>query len=65
MACGRPVSYTHLVPQPEKESVSEEKTTPTQPSPKTVDATPLMWLLAAAVGSALVSVNVWKRREEK
>ena len=53
------------VPQPEKESVSEGKTTPTQPSPKTVDATPLMWLLVAAAGSALVSVNVWKRREEK
>ena len=53
------------VPQSEKEPVSEGKTTPTQPSPKTVDATPLMWLLAAAAGSALVSVNVWKRREEK
>ena len=53
------------VPQSEKEPVSEEKTTPTQPSPKTVDATPLMWLLAVAAGSSLVSVHVWKRREEK
>ncbi|MFR1159182.1 MAG: hypothetical protein ACLSD7_09525 [Coprococcus phoceensis] len=24
----------------------------------------MMWLLTAAAGSALVSVNVWKRREE-
>lgn len=53
------------VPQPEKEPVSEEKTTPTHPSPKTGDAALLMWLLAAAAGSALLSVNVWKRREEK
>ena len=53
------------VPQPEKESVSEEKTTPTESFTKTGDATLLMWLLVAAAGSALVSVNVWKRREEK